>query len=200
MSYFTQACSSWINPVEGWCAELERRYLERGDFRSLDALEPRSKSESDLDKTADQVLDHTRRRGGRISKPAHQVYSPGASATGLTDRVEPIASVRAFATPAATAGAQHGRKPSTPHRNASPIGTGRPRLARCTVEDGWITRRAVERSRISRATAVGGQGSCGIATVNGMSKAVPARSGCRNPFDQTFAAHLRYGSWKITPL
>jgi transposase len=36
--HFTPACSSWINQVERWLAELQRRCLDRGVFCSLDAL------------------------------------------------------------------------------------------------------------------------------------------------------------------
>jgi hypothetical protein len=36
--HFTPACSSWINQVERWLAELQPRCLERGVFCSLDEL------------------------------------------------------------------------------------------------------------------------------------------------------------------
>jgi len=46
--HFTPTYSSWINQVERWFAELQRRCLERGVFCSLDelttALEDSSKS------------------------------------------------------------------------------------------------------------------------------------------------------------
>ncbi|WP_326789375.1 IS481 family transposase [Streptomyces sp. NBC_00151] len=40
-----------------------------------------------------------------------------------------------------------------PHRNAPLTGTGRLRLARCVVEDGWTLRRAAERFQVSPTTA-----------------------------------------------
>ena len=40
-----------------------------------------------------------------------------------------------------------------PHRNAPVSETGRPRLARCAVEDGLPLRRAVERLQVSVTTA-----------------------------------------------
>jgi transposase InsO family protein len=40
-----------------------------------------------------------------------------------------------------------------PHRNAPLTETGRLRLARCVVEDGWPVRRAAERFQVSRTTA-----------------------------------------------
>ncbi|WP_189719285.1 helix-turn-helix domain-containing protein, partial [Streptomyces chryseus] len=40
-----------------------------------------------------------------------------------------------------------------PHRNAPLTETGRPRLARCVVEDGWPPRRAAERFQVSPTTA-----------------------------------------------
>ncbi|MEU5807504.1 leucine zipper domain-containing protein, partial [Streptomyces sp. NPDC047718] len=40
-----------------------------------------------------------------------------------------------------------------PHRNAPLTETGRLRLARCVVEDGWPLRRAAERFRVSPTTA-----------------------------------------------
>ena len=36
--HFTPAYSSWINQVERWFAELQRRCLERGVFCSLEEL------------------------------------------------------------------------------------------------------------------------------------------------------------------
>ena len=36
--HFTPTYSSWINQVERWLAELQRRCLERGVFCSLDEL------------------------------------------------------------------------------------------------------------------------------------------------------------------
>lgn len=40
-----------------------------------------------------------------------------------------------------------------PHRNAPLTETGRLRLARCVVEDGWTLRRAAERFQVSATTA-----------------------------------------------
>ncbi|MFE2318178.1 helix-turn-helix domain-containing protein, partial [Streptomyces sp. NPDC059441] len=40
-----------------------------------------------------------------------------------------------------------------PHRNAPLTETGRLRLARCIVEDGWPLRRAAERFQVSPTTA-----------------------------------------------
>ncbi|WP_327103081.1 transposase [Nonomuraea glycinis] len=79
--HFTPTYSSWINQVERWFAELERRYLERGDFCSLDALKTAleewiaawndNAKPFRWTKTADQVLDHICRYCDRISRPAH---------------------------------------------------------------------------------------------------------------------------------
>ncbi|MFJ9808947.1 leucine zipper domain-containing protein, partial [Streptomyces sp. NPDC101158] len=40
-----------------------------------------------------------------------------------------------------------------PHRNAPLTETGRLRLARCVVDDGWPLRRAAERFQVSHTTA-----------------------------------------------
>lgn len=45
------------------------------------------------------------------------------------------------------------RKALVPHRNAPLTETGRMRLARCVVEDGWPLRRAAERFQVSPTTA-----------------------------------------------
>ena len=37
--HYTPTYSSWINQVERWFAELTRQLLERGDHRSVQALE-----------------------------------------------------------------------------------------------------------------------------------------------------------------
>ena len=42
------------------------------------------------------------------------------------------------------------------HRNAPLTETGRLRLARCIVEDGWPVRRAAERFQVSQTNAAGG--------------------------------------------
>ncbi|MDQ0808356.1 transposase [Streptomyces sp. B3I7] len=79
--HFTPTYSSWINQVERWFAELERRCLERGVFCSLDdlktALEDWTKVWNDearpfqWTKTADQIPDRICRYCDRISKPDH---------------------------------------------------------------------------------------------------------------------------------
>ncbi|MET9307020.1 leucine zipper domain-containing protein, partial [Streptomyces cellulosae] len=43
-----------------------------------------------------------------------------------------------------------------PHRNAPLTETGRLRLARCVVDDGWPLRRAAERFQVSHTTAARG--------------------------------------------
>jgi transposase len=45
------------------------------------------------------------------------------------------------------------RKALVPHRNAPLTETGRLRLARCVVGDGWLLRRAAERFQVSPTTA-----------------------------------------------
>jgi transposase len=45
------------------------------------------------------------------------------------------------------------RRALVPHRNAPLTETGRLRLARCVVEDGWTLRRAAERFQVSPTTA-----------------------------------------------
>jgi hypothetical protein len=45
------------------------------------------------------------------------------------------------------------RKALMPHRNAPLTETGRLRLARCVVDDGWPLRRAAERFQVSPTTA-----------------------------------------------
>lgn len=79
--HFTPTYSSWINQVERWFAELERRCLERGVFCSLDelktALEEWIKNWNDSahpfrwTKTADQIIERICRYCSRISGPAH---------------------------------------------------------------------------------------------------------------------------------
>ncbi|MFE2095077.1 hypothetical protein [Streptomyces sp. NPDC059460] len=75
--HFTPTCSSWINQVERWFAELERRCLERGVFCSPDdikaAFEDWIKVWNDearpftWTKTADQICCYC----SRISEPDH---------------------------------------------------------------------------------------------------------------------------------
>ncbi|MFJ8701385.1 IS630 family transposase [Streptomyces ardesiacus] len=79
--HFTPTYSSWINQVERWFAELERRCLERGVFCSLDelktALEDWIKNWNEQarpfkwTKTADQIIDRICRYCDRISGPGH---------------------------------------------------------------------------------------------------------------------------------
>ncbi|HEX6855196.1 MAG TPA: IS630 family transposase [Streptosporangiaceae bacterium] len=79
--HFTPTYSSWINQVERWLAELQRRCLERGVFCSLDelttALENWIKTWNSnarpfkWTKTADQIIDRICRYCSRISGPGH---------------------------------------------------------------------------------------------------------------------------------
>ncbi|MER6304426.1 IS630 family transposase [Kitasatospora sp. NPDC001539] len=79
--HFTPTYSSWINQVERWFAELERRCLERGVHCSLDDLKAslenwikvwnESAKPFKWTKTADQIIDRICRYCSRISEPAH---------------------------------------------------------------------------------------------------------------------------------
>ncbi|MGW7488211.1 IS630 family transposase [Streptomyces sp. NPDC054786] len=79
--HFTPTYSSWINQVERWFAELQRRCLERGVFCSPDeltaTLEDWIKTWNDQarpfrwTKTTDQIIDRICRYCDRISGPAH---------------------------------------------------------------------------------------------------------------------------------
>jgi transposase len=79
--HFTPTYSSWINQVERWFAELQRRCLERGVFCSLDELTTtlenwiRLWNESarpfNWTRTPDQIIDRICRYCSRISEPAH---------------------------------------------------------------------------------------------------------------------------------
>ena len=80
------------------------------------------------------------------------------------------------------------------HRNAPLTETGRLRLARCAVEDGWPVRRAAERFQVSHTTAARWaaryrqQGPAGMAGPGGRSSPRPAPAQHRlGPAD----AHLR---------
>ncbi|MFD4504859.1 helix-turn-helix domain-containing protein [Streptomyces sp. NPDC058457] len=80
--HFTPTYSSWINQVERWFAELQRRCLDRGVFCSLDdlktALDEWIKIWNETArpfkwaKTADQIIDRICHYCDRISGPAHQ--------------------------------------------------------------------------------------------------------------------------------
>jgi transposase len=79
--HFTPTYSSWINQVERWLAELQRRCLERGVFCSLHELTTALEEWIKLwnegaqpfkwTKTADQIIDRICRYCSRISEPAH---------------------------------------------------------------------------------------------------------------------------------
>jgi transposase-like protein len=71
-----------------------------------------------------------------------------------------------------------------PHRNAPLTETGRLRLARCVVEDGWPACRAAERFQVSHTTAARWaaryrqQGAAGMADRSSRPHASPARTRC----------------------
>jgi transposase len=76
--HFTPTYSSWLNQVERWLAELQRRCLERGVFCSLDVtyvleewirLWNRHARPLKWAKTADQLIDRICRYCSRISGP-----------------------------------------------------------------------------------------------------------------------------------
>ena len=79
--HFTPTYSSWINQVERWLAELQRRCLDRGVFCSLDELTTALENWIKIwnasarpfkwTKTADQIIDRICRYCSRISGPAH---------------------------------------------------------------------------------------------------------------------------------
>jgi hypothetical protein len=68
-----------------------------------------------------------------------------------------------------------------PHRYAPLTETGRLRLARCVVEDGWPLRRAAERFQVSHATAARyrQQGTAGMADRSSRPHTTPARTPVR---------------------
>ncbi len=79
--HFTPTYSSWINQVERWFAELQRRCLDRGVFCSLDELTTAldewiklwnpSAQPFKWTRTADQIIDRICRYCSRISGPGH---------------------------------------------------------------------------------------------------------------------------------
>jgi transposase/transposase-like protein len=79
--HFTPTYSSWINQVERWFAEIQRRCLDRGVFCSLEELTTGleewikiwndSAKPSKWTKTPDQIIDAICRYCDRISRPAH---------------------------------------------------------------------------------------------------------------------------------
>lgn len=79
--HFTPTYSSWINQVERWFAELQRRCLERGVFCSVEALQAALEQWIEVwneqarpfhwTKTADQITDRICRYCDRISGPGH---------------------------------------------------------------------------------------------------------------------------------
>lgn len=78
---FTPTYSSWINQVERWFAEIQRRCLDRGVFCSLGELTTASRNGSQLwndsakpfkwTKTPDQIINAICRYCDRISGPGH---------------------------------------------------------------------------------------------------------------------------------
>ncbi|WP_229685831.1 IS630 family transposase [Longimycelium tulufanense] len=79
--HFTPTYSSWLNLVERWFAELQRRCLDRGVFCSLEDLTIALQEWITLwnqdahpfrwTKTTEQIIDHICRYCSRISGPAH---------------------------------------------------------------------------------------------------------------------------------
>ena len=79
--HFTPTYSSWINQVERWFAEIQRRCLDRGVFCPLEdlttALQEWIKLRNDSarpfkwTKTPDQIIDSICRYCARISRPAY---------------------------------------------------------------------------------------------------------------------------------
>ncbi len=79
--HFTPTYSSWINQVERWFAELTRQLIERGDYRSVQALEKDIRTWVDSwnenpkpfvwTKTAEQILEAIGRLMKRINGAGH---------------------------------------------------------------------------------------------------------------------------------
>jgi transposase len=79
--HFTPTYSSWINQIERWFAELQRRCLERGVFCSVEHLTTALQNWTEVwnsntrpflwKKTPDQIIDRICHYCSRISGPAH---------------------------------------------------------------------------------------------------------------------------------
>jgi len=79
--HYTPTYSSWINQVERWFAELTRQLLERGDHRSVHALERDIRAWVTAwnenpkpfvwTKTAEQILESIARLIKRINGAGH---------------------------------------------------------------------------------------------------------------------------------
>ena len=79
--HFTPTYASWINQIERWFAELQRRCLERSVFSSLGELTTALEEWIKLwnegarpftwTRTPDQIIDRICRYCSRISEPAH---------------------------------------------------------------------------------------------------------------------------------
>ncbi|GAA4523137.1 IS630-like element ISMsm2 family transposase [Nonomuraea ferruginea] len=79
--HFTPTYSAWLNQVERWFAELQRRCLERGEFCSVEQLTTALQDWIAVwndnarpfvwKKTADQIIDRICHYCSRISGPAH---------------------------------------------------------------------------------------------------------------------------------
>ena len=79
--HYTPTYSSWINQVERWFAELTRQLLERGDHRSVQALERDIRAwvaawnDNPIPfvwtKTAEQILQSIQRLMKRINGAGH---------------------------------------------------------------------------------------------------------------------------------
>jgi transposase len=79
--FFTPTYASWINQIERWSAELQRRCLERGVSCSAEELTTALQEWIKLwneaarrftwTRTADQIIDRICRYCSRISGPAH---------------------------------------------------------------------------------------------------------------------------------
>ena len=79
--HYTPTYSSWINQVERWFAELTRQLIERGDHRSVQALERDIRAwvaawnDKPIPfvwtKTAEQILQSIQRLMKRINGAGH---------------------------------------------------------------------------------------------------------------------------------